>query len=145
MENIREEYREPSTNADLIQAARSKPGAHIYDIDWSYPDDQPTPPEAIRGSWAIDSDGRISGRYAVNPRYRPIVHSTRTLKSYMHAGAKHTRDQWIVEIDPRGESLFPNIPQDMIRGWWYVDKDGHISDQFRQNSLWSDNGNDDLS
>jgi len=53
----------------------------------------------------------------------------------MHAAAKTNRDQWIVEIDPRGEAHFPNIPPALIRGWWYVDKAGKITDQFRPNSL----------
>lgn len=137
-ETVRYEFREPPADPKLRQAAKEKPGSYVYDIDWPYPDNQPTPPEAIRGSWEIDSDGNITTRYAVNAKYRAIVHCSRLLKPYMHAGAKHTRDQWIVEIDPRGEPLFPAIPNDLVRGWWYVNKEGIITDQFRPNAGWTE-------
>ena len=72
-------------------------------------------------------------------RYRPIVSkSSGALKAYMHAAAKTNKNQWMVEIDPRAEDLFPNIPQNLIKGWWYVDKDGRITDKFRHNSQWVD-------
>ena len=122
----------------LVEAAKNQPGAWVYDVDFEYPPDQPTPSEAIRGAWESGPDGRLTGRFAPNDRYRAIQQSTRPLKPYMHAGARSNRNQWIVEIDPRGEHLFPQIPAQLIRGWWYVDESGKITDQFRPNSQWVD-------
>jgi hypothetical protein len=130
------ELRTPPFPQDLVSKAAEMPGGWVYDIDWSYPPDQSVPPEAIRGSWEVDAQGKLTGRYARNPRYRPVELSERTLKSYMHAAARTNREQWIAEIDPRGERLFPQIPQELIRGWWYVDKNGQITRQFRPNSFW---------
>ena len=132
------EKRTPPNDAEAIQAAKAQPGARLYDIDWPYPNHQRTPPEAIRGCWQIDSHRVLSDSYAANKRYRAIVHSARPLKPYMHAAAKTNPDQWMVEVDPRGEALFPNIPEHLIRGWWYIDSDGKITDQFRPNSRWVD-------
>ena len=134
------EKRQPPTDPSAIRAAKLQPGAHLYDIDRPYPANQRTPPEAIRGSWQIDGEGILTADYDVNERYRPITHPNRTLKAYMHAAARTKRDQWMVEIDPRGENLFPNIPDYFIRGWWYVDKHGEIIDKFRPNSQWVDDG-----
>jgi hypothetical protein len=134
---IEYETRVPPQEPALIAAAKGAPGGWVYDIDHVYPDDQPVPSEAIRGSWEVDARGNLTGRFARNARYRALRRSTRTLEPYVHAGAKTNRDQWIVEIDPRGEALFPEIPPHLIRGWWYVDKDGKITDQFRPNSLWT--------
>ena len=130
------EMRTPPDDQALVAAARATPNGWVYEVDWTYPDDQPTPPEAIRGAWEVGADGRMTGRYKVNERYRPIIRSTRTLPAYMHAGARTNRDQWVVEIDPRGEGAFPAIPPHLVRGWWYVDATGRITDRFRQNSQW---------
>ena len=132
----RYEMREPPKDPKLAKAAAAQPGGWVYDIDWSFPESQRTPPEAIRGGWEIGQDGKFTGRFAPNPRYRAILRSDRKLKPYMHSAARANRAQWIVEIDPRGEKLFPKIPDELIRGWWYVDEDGNITDQFRPNSQW---------
>ena len=125
MDDVTElEQREIPSDPDLRNAARKPPHGRIYDTEHAYPISQPTPPEAIRGAWEVGADGRLTGTYARNGRYRPIEHCDRPLKPSMHAGARSNRDQWIVEIDPRGEQLFPNIPPTLIRGWWYVDKLG---------------------
>ncbi len=129
--------REPSSNPTLVEAATTaKPGSWVYEIDWSYPDDQRTPPEAIVGGWEVGDGGKLTGKYVSNSRYRPIQHPAWDLKPYMHAGARFSRSQWITDVDPRGEHLFPNIPEELIRGWWYVDADGKITDKFRPNSKW---------
>ena len=131
--------RTPPRDPGAIRAAESQPGANLYDIAWPYPDDQRTPPEAIRGSWRIDSNGELTDLYASNARYRPIVSKpSGALKAYMHAAAKTNKNQWMVEIDPRAEGSFPNIPENFIKGWWYIDKDGRITDKFRPNSQWVD-------
>ena len=127
------------SNPKLLSAAKTaKPGAWVYEIDWDYPEDQVTPPEAIRGGWQVGQEGTLTGTYAPNPRYRAIQLSERMLKPYMHAGARGFKSQWIVETDPRGEHLFPAIPEHLIRGWWYVDDAGQITGQFRPNSRWVD-------
>lgn len=130
------EQRTPPRDPALVNEAKSKPGGWVYEIDRPYPADQQVPPEAIRGGWEVSADGRLTGKYARNRRYRPVQRSSRPLKPYMHAAAKTNRDQWIVEIDPRGEKLFPEIPPALMRGWWYVDKTGKITEEFRPNSLW---------
>ena len=101
----------------LVAAARAAPGQWVYDIDRPYPPDQPVPPEAIRGSWQVDGSGRLTGQYARKARYRAIERSSRVLEPYVHAAAKTHRDQWIVETDPRGEALFPEVPPHLVRGW----------------------------
>ena len=136
-DDVQTEQRVPPDDPSLVAAAKAGPGQWVYDIDRPYPADQPVPPEAIRGSWQVDDAGRLTGQYARNPRYRAIEHPTRTLEPYVHATARTNRDQWIVEIDPRGEASFPDIPPHLIRGWWYVDPSGVITDQFRPNSLWT--------
>jgi hypothetical protein len=132
------EVREPPQNPALIAAARSGPDTWIYEIDRVYSTDQPVPSEAIRGSWEVDVHGQMTGRFVANNRYRPVEYTTRTLKPYLHAAAKTNRNQWIVEIDARGESSFPDIPPHLIRGWWYVNAAGLLTGEFRPNSLWSE-------
>ena len=134
MESVAIERRPLPANPNLSQAAKANPGGWVYDIDYEYPDNQPVPPEAIRGAWESDGSGSLTGNYAPNSRYRAIREQEPDLRPYMHAGARTSRDQWIVDIDPRGEHMFPNIPKDMIRGWWYVDKLGKIGSLFRPNS-----------
>jgi len=135
-DRVKFEMRPLPQEPELIAAARANPGGWVYEVDRPYPAEQQVPPEAIRGSWEVNPDGKLTGKYARNLRYRPVQRSSRRLKQYMHAAARTNRDQWIVEIDPRGETHFPNIPASLIRGWWYVDKTGTITDQFRPNSKW---------
>ncbi len=138
MDSMAVENREIPVDPGLSQAAKAHPGGWVYDIDYKYPENQRVPPEAIRGAWESDDSGTLTGNYATNARYRPIRKQQPDLKPYMHAGALTNRDQWIVEIDPRGEHLFPNIPANMVKGWWYVDKNGTISNLFRPSSEWID-------
>ena len=129
--------RSPPADPSLVRDARSRPGEWLYDVDRLYPADQPIPPEAIRGAWRIGTDGRITDEFTPNTRHRPVERCDRKLKAYVHAAARSNRDQWITEIDPRGEALFPDIPAELVRGWWYVDAQGVISADFRPNSLWT--------
>ena len=116
-----------------------EPNGWVYDIDRHYPDDQPVPPEAIRGAWKIDDAGEVTEAYEKNARYRPVEISARPLKPYMYAAARTNRAQWIVEINPRGETFFPDIPPKCVKGWWYVDAEGLINGEFRPNSQWDEN------
>jgi len=136
LENTIREVRSFSEEAKLIELARASPSAWVYDIDWDYRPDQRVPAEAIRGAWEVDGEGKLTGVYDRNPRYRPIEHCERTLKRHVHAAARVNPDLWIVEVDPRGEVFFPEIPKELIRGWWYVDSNGIVTDMFRENSLW---------
>jgi hypothetical protein len=81
-------------------------------------------------------DGRLTGLFIPNPRYRAIEPCERPLGSYVHATAETNRDQWIVEIDPRAEDRFPDISDEMLRGWSYVDADRKVTDRFRPNARW---------
>lgn len=131
------EYRTPPDDPALVAAALRQPGGWVYDIDWAYPDDQRTPPEAIRGGWEVGPDGRLTGLFAPNPHYRAIERCDRVLAPYVHAAARTNRAQWIVELDPRGEAHFPVVPDALIRGWWYVDANGIVTDRFRPNARWT--------
>ncbi len=64
---IEYETRMPPQDPVLVEAARARPGAWVYEIDRVYPPDQPVPPEAIRGGWEVDPQGRLTGRFR---RYR---------------------------------------------------------------------------
>ena len=52
----------------------------------------------------------------------------------MAAAARALRDEWMAEIAPEAEHLFPDIPEDRKVGFWYVDKSGVLTDLFRSNS-----------
>lgn len=132
------EDREPPADASLIEAARANPGGWVYDIDYHYRDEEEPPMEAIRGAWEVSESGKLTGKYGINSRFRPITICTRPLKPYMHAAAKSHPGGWVAEIDPRGEDLFPNIPEKFIVGWWLIGKNGLITQYFRENSLYID-------
>jgi hypothetical protein len=55
---------------ELVEEARRFPGGWVYEIDGTFGPDEAVPPEAIRGAWAVGSDGRLTGHYEANPRYR---------------------------------------------------------------------------
>lgn len=135
---VRMERRLPPSDAQAVQNAKQQPGAHLYDINWPYTGKSADATRSHSRKLAARADGNLTDTYAANTRYRPVIRSDRTVKAYMHAAAKTNPDQWMVEIDPRGEALVPNIPDHFIRGWWYADKNGKITDQFRPNSLWID-------
>lgn len=54
---------------ELRAAAAENPGGRIAEIDTTYIDDPNgyVPPEAIRGTWSVDSNGRLTGEYQKNP------------------------------------------------------------------------------
>jgi hypothetical protein len=94
---IKIESRKIPTDSSLIEAARIHPNGWIYDIDWTYPENQRVPPEAIRGSWRVDDSGNLTGEYVANPNYRPIQHCKRQLKPYMHAGARSNKNHGLLK------------------------------------------------
>ncbi len=130
------ETRTPPRDEGLVAAARANRGGWVYDLDFEYAADDSVPPEAIRGAWEVSEFGTLTGRYRPNERHRAIIESDRALKPYVHAAARFNPGKWIAEIDQRAEQLFPNIPDESIRGWWLVGKDGKMTKKFRGNSLY---------
>ena len=128
------ERRSLPKDSKLLQEAKKHPGGWVYEVDWPYRDDHRVPPEAIRGSWKVDVHGQLTGEYLKNNRFRPIEETDREPPAYMHEAGKHLSDEWMVEMDPSAEHLFPDIPEDKIVGWWYVDSDGKLTRTFRPNS-----------
>jgi hypothetical protein len=56
----------------LAEAARI-PGGWVYEIDGEQVSDPngAVPPEAIKGAWKVDHDGKPTEEYKANPNYRP--------------------------------------------------------------------------
>lgn len=59
--------------ASLVAEAERHPNGWVYEIDTGFVDDPNgyVPPEAIRGGWKVDGDGKLTGEYEENPRYGP--------------------------------------------------------------------------
>lgn len=55
--------------AELLLEAKKSSGGWVYEIVGSFPDGAPEPPEAIRGAWKVDDEGRIEGAFIPNERY----------------------------------------------------------------------------
>ncbi|MEU6344427.1 hypothetical protein ABZ883_26160 [Streptomyces sp. NPDC046977] len=55
----------------LLAAAAENPGGSVSEIDTTYIDDPDgyVPPEAIRGAWLVDGNGKLTGEYRKNPRH----------------------------------------------------------------------------
>ena len=128
------ESRPPPDDPALRQAAQENPGGWVYEVDWSYGARSRTPPEAVRCGWRVDAAGGLTHDYSPNPRYRPVQRISRKPPPYMAAAARALRDEWMVEIAPDAEHLFPDVPEDRKVGFWYVDKTGLLTDFFRPNS-----------
>lgn len=63
---------EPQTPpTELVEQALAFPGGWVYEIDGEYQPSDAVPPEAIRGGWEVDLDGRLTGHFEPNPRFRP--------------------------------------------------------------------------
>ena len=130
------QHRPPPDDPALRQAAKENPGGWVYEVDWTYNARSRTPPEAIRGGWRVDAGGGLTPDYSPNPRYRPVQRMSRKPPPYMAAAARALRDEWMAEIAPDAEHLFPDIAEDQKVGFWYVDKSGVLTDLFRPNSLF---------
>lgn len=55
----------------MVEEARRHPGGWVYEIEGDYGPDDAVPPEAIRGAWAVDDHGELTGEFTPNPNYRP--------------------------------------------------------------------------
>jgi hypothetical protein len=64
--------KEPPPGA-IAEAARGLqgPNGHVYMIDGPYGPNDDVPPEAIKGAWKVDENGKIVGEFIPNPNYRP--------------------------------------------------------------------------
>ncbi|HEY4226350.1 MAG TPA: hypothetical protein VGM70_11095 [Pseudolysinimonas sp.] len=61
--------------ADVIEQAKAHPGGWVYELDSSMlpnPNGY-VPGEAVKGSYAVGSDGVPTGEYRRNPKYGPIT------------------------------------------------------------------------
>lgn len=54
---------------ELIEEAKKFPGGWVYEIGGGIDPAGEVPPEFIRGAWAVDADGTLTGEYLPNPRY----------------------------------------------------------------------------
>ena len=54
---------------DAIAEARLNPGGWVYAIDGEYDPNGAVPPEAIKGAWKVDENGKITGEFIPNPNY----------------------------------------------------------------------------
>jgi hypothetical protein len=117
---MQHQKRRPPDGPAFHGAARDNPGGWVYDIDWTYGPRSRVPPEAIRGGWRVDVEGRLTDEWTPNPRYRPVERLSRTPARYMLAAARHLRDELMDEIAPGAERLFTDIPEDHKVGSWYV-------------------------
>ena len=54
----------------IVEEARRHPGEWVYEIVGVFAPHDPVPPEAIRGAWAVDDFGEITGEFVANPRFR---------------------------------------------------------------------------
>jgi hypothetical protein len=66
---------DPVYPRELVEEAERHPGGWVYEIDESLVDGDAysgaVPPEAIKGAWAVNADGRLTGEFTPNPNYRP--------------------------------------------------------------------------
>ncbi len=61
----------PPVTAELVEAARSRPGGWVYAVDPAFDADAGVPGWAVQGGWQVDGSGHISGDFIPNPGYRP--------------------------------------------------------------------------
>lgn len=74
---FRKKKKQPVYPAALIAEAKRNPGGTVCDIDatvgsqWGE-----VPPCAIRGGWAVNDRGELTGAYKENPNYDPAKLAT---------------------------------------------------------------------
>jgi hypothetical protein len=124
----------PEITPEIEAEAKRNPGGWVYKIDWQYRKDQYTPPEAVMGAFEVGKDGKLSGHFEKNENYRAVKIASRPPREYMiRSLAPHEAGEWIIEIDPKFDHLFPDVPPEGQIGRWYVGPDGKYTGQFRPN------------
>jgi len=54
---------------ELVAEAKKFPGGWVYEIGEGVDPAGEVPPEMVRGAWAVDAAGELTGEYLPNPRY----------------------------------------------------------------------------
>lgn len=54
----------------MIEEARRNAGGWVYEIEGEFGPDDRIPGSAVRRAWEVDRGGKLTGRYAENPRFR---------------------------------------------------------------------------
>jgi hypothetical protein len=127
-------FAQPDTQA--IEAAKQNANGWVYKIDFRYPSQDQVPPEAIVGAWKVNAQGVIEGEFVPNASYCPIERSKRRLVDAMYEPMPAMAGLWVVEMDPRYEQRASQVDVEAIVGYWLMDENGHITDQFRPNSKY---------
>jgi len=52
-----------------IKEALNYPNGFVYEIDPEFENKDNVPPEAIKGAWAVNENGVITGEFIPNPNY----------------------------------------------------------------------------
>ena len=52
-----------------MELAAQHPDGWVYEIHGEYGPADAVPPEAIRGAWEVDSDGKLTGVFRENPGF----------------------------------------------------------------------------
>ena len=55
--------------AAMVEEARNHPNGWVYEIVGDYGPNDAVPPEAIKGAWAVDAEGKLTGAIQPNPRF----------------------------------------------------------------------------
>ncbi|AND68169.1 hypothetical protein ATSB10_07150 [Dyella thiooxydans] len=54
----------------MIEEAARNPGGWVYQIAGNFGPQDRVPPEAIKGAFKVDSNGKLTGEFKPNPNYR---------------------------------------------------------------------------
>jgi hypothetical protein len=131
------------SNEELVSMqaqALLNPNGLVYEVDFPFLEDQFVPPEFIRGGWEVNEHGILTGVFVQNQDFREVRNACRLPREYMlqmeaerfsnnFAYAK----QWFMEIDPKFDHYFPDIPKEGYTGRWYIDENGKFNGWFRPN------------
>ncbi len=54
----------------MIEEAKKNLNGWVYQIDGQFAPHEAVPPESIVGAYAVDENGKLSGEFKANPKYR---------------------------------------------------------------------------
>jgi hypothetical protein len=58
--------------SQAISEAKLNPGGSVLVVDGYDGPAEKVPPERVRGYWRVDANGKITGAFVPNLRYRPL-------------------------------------------------------------------------